>query len=191
MKAASAIAQEKRKKRQTKPTLQVETSLSGYDPLRRRPTNRSINTLDRLDVLRDCFFRITFCRQNREETAVFRQDERICLKLFVENTASDCISIATCEDTYFGRGGLSVQIEGMEPLRINWRDYRYLELAPNQTYTYFKILTKPKKDEQVAYATPPPGHYVAKVWVFGQPLQNTDTTFSVVANEKQEAESEP
>lgn len=178
--AAQLTAVRKERNASVRVSCQSETTWGGHDPLRSRPTKGSIDVTKKPEILRQCYFVIKFCDESRNEKTIFRRDEKICVKLSVENTTPDNISIGTYPDVYFEGGGVMVQIEGMDPLRINWQRVRWLELPSHHTYTYFKILTKPRKDELVPYATPPPGDYTAKVWVDGQPIENTEAMFSVV-----------
>ena len=81
---------------------------------------------------------------------------------------------------YIGRSMFTPLIDGLKPGRVDYVKMNYKVLQPGTNYTFFREFTAPERNQYIAYCTPPPGQYTAKVWVAGQSIQDSQSSFSIV-----------
>ena len=159
---------------------QRETDTDGYDPLLVGCRPMAGYLQDQDSLVKHCAFELKLCDKGRREKSTFNQKESIYVKLTVRNTSVHPISVLIGDGPYFSRGNLHVQIDDKKPGWMHNNKSSKLLLEPKEisdrnTYTFFKTFTKPagKKESEVAYATPPPGSYTARVWVKQVPIEVT------------------
>ena len=153
-----------------------ETDFEGDDHLANRPAK---NSLFKPQDQRRCQYKITFCDEERNSKTEFDPSDHIYVRLLVTNPTQDVISIGTPIGKNFGCS-LVIRIDGLKPGRIDFVRLRWKVLQPGSSYTFFREFTALERKESVAYHTPPPGQYTARVWVTDQSIQDSQADFSVV-----------
>ena len=140
-------------------------------------------TDEKIAAFQSCHFRLKLCDISKNETTRFSPGDRICALITVTNTTADPAVVYLTAGKYFGQYGLIVEIEGLmrRPRMGNSYIHRMI-LEADEDYSCFRVLTKSVGDDQVGYATPPVGQYIARASVFGKPVGNP-VQFSVVNDE--------
>ena len=83
--------------------------------------------------------------------------------LKLTNTTNEDVFVQLAKGLHFGRVRLSVGIDGLKQGRVHQSRVRELKLFPGESYTFFRQLSKPEKDEDVAFETPAAGNHYAHV----------------------------
>ena len=162
---------------------QFETSSNWKDPLLRRVVRRQVEG----QSFEKCDIKLMTCDKDRKKKTRFHPQDDIYVKLSIHNGSERDVMIMIAPGPFFGRDGLEVEIKGATagPLVLSY-DAFGLKIPPSESYTIFRILTKPDaRKRDVGYATPPIGHYTAAVPWFSEYHGRIPTcSFSVVSRRR-------
>ena len=162
---------------------QFETSSNWEDPLVRCVVRRQVEG----QSFKKCDIKLMTCDKDQKKKTRFCPQDDIYVKLSIHNRSERDVMIMIAPGPFFGKRGLQVEIKGAtaEP-PVCWYNPCGLKIPPSESYTIFRILTKPDASERdVGYATPPIGHYTAAVPWFSEYHGRIPTcSFSVVSRRR-------
>lgn len=159
-----------------------ETDTEGNDHLLSRPKK---NSLYKPSEWLRCRFQVSFCDENRNSKTNFAPNDLVYVRLRVTNPTQDCISVGINGGRTLGVSSFELRIDGSKPGRMDCGRPLWKTLGPSQSFTFFRLFTKPVRDHSVPYSTPLPGHHTAAVWVSDEMMEGSQASFRVDSQQEE------